>query len=83
MAGEHSGAPVRRQSYLEGIERYPWYACQLRMIEHAKPIPNIKSAGDKNNVFYEEIALAFAEKKSPEQAMADAEERIKKIELEQ
>lgn len=79
IAGGYSGAPVRRQSYIDGMEQYPWYSCQLGMIENAKPIPNIKAAGDKNGVFYEEIANAFAGKKSPGEAMADAEYRINQI----
>ncbi len=79
IAGGYSGAPVRKQSYLNGMERYPWYSCQLSMIEHARPIPAIRYAGDKNNVFYEEIAEAFAGRKTPEKAMADAEARINRI----
>jgi len=83
IAGAHSGAPVRRQSYINGMEQYPWYACQLHMIEKAKPIPNIKSAGSKNNILYEEITNAFAGKKSSAKAMADAQQRINKIDSSQ
>ncbi len=79
LAGALSGAPVRRQSYINGKEKYPWYECQLKMIENAKPLPDMKSAGDKNGIFYEEIALAFSGKKTPAQAMADAQERINVI----
>ena len=76
LAGGCSGAPVRRGSYIEGRAQYPWYECQLNMIEHAKPLPNISGAGDKNGVLYEEIANAFAGRKSAREAMADAEYRI-------
>jgi multiple sugar transport system substrate-binding protein len=79
IAGGYSGAPIRRQSYLDGLNQYPWYACQLSMFENAKPIPNIEAAGDKNNVFYEEITNAFAGRKSPKKAMTDAEQRINQI----
>lgn len=80
IAGEYSGAPVRRQSYLSGIEQFPWYSCQLRMIENAKPIPNIKLSGDKNNILYEEIVNAFTGKKSSHAAMTNARQRINEIE---
>ena len=79
IAGAHSGAPVRRQSYIDGMEKYPWYACQLEMIENAKPLPNMKNAADKNGVFYEEISDAFAGKKTPASAMANAQVRISQI----
>ncbi|MFT4143272.1 MAG: extracellular solute-binding protein [Mobilitalea sp.] len=79
IAGAHSGAPIRRQSYIDGLSQYPWYECQLSMFDNAKPIPNIISAGNKNNVFYEEITNAFAGKKSAKEAMADAEYRINQI----
>lgn len=79
IAGAHSGAPVRKQSYIDGMDEFPWYACQLHMIEHAKPIPNIKAAGSKNGVFYEEIANAFAGKKTSAKAMVDAQVRINQI----
>lgn len=76
IAGAYSGAPVRRQSYLNGMEKYPWYDCQLYMFEKAKPLPNIQCAGDKNSILYEEIFSAFSGEKSPEKAMSDAKQRI-------
>lgn len=78
-AGAYSGAPVRRQSYIDGMDQFPWYACQLHMFEHAKPIPAITSAGDKNGILYDEISNAFAGKKSPEEALSDAEQRMKQF----
>ncbi len=79
LAGSLSGAPIRKQSYLNGMKKYPWYECQLEMIENAKPLPDMTSAGDKNGIFYEEISNAFSGKKTPLQAMTDAEARINKI----
>lgn len=79
IAGAHSGAPIRRQSYIDGLGRFPWYSCQTSMIELAKPIPNIRSAGDKNGILYEEIAAAFAGKKTPADAMSDAQAKINQI----
>ncbi len=81
IAGSYSGAPVRRQSYLDGMEQYPWYSCQLCMIENARPLPNIKFAGNKNSVLYEEISNAFKGIKSPEKALADAEKKINQIDV--
>jgi len=79
IAGAYSGAPVRRQSYLEGIDKFPWYECQLSMIEKAKPLPNMLLAGDKNGILYEEIAEAFGGRKSPANAMEEAKIRIDRI----
>jgi multiple sugar transport system substrate-binding protein len=78
-AGSVSGAPVRRGSYVAGMEKYPWYACQLQMMEQAKAFPNMVNAGDKNGVFYQEIWEAFVGNKSPEQAMKDAKEAVNRI----
>ena len=79
IAGAHSGAPIRRQSYIDGLSQYPWYECQLSMFDNAKPIPSIVAAGDKNNAFYEEITNAFAGRKSAKAAMSDTEQRINQI----
>ncbi len=79
IAGGESGAPVRRSSYEKGREIYPWYDCQLKMFELAAPLPNMENAGERNDVFYREIAEAFAGNKTPAQAMADAQEEINRI----
>lgn len=71
IAGSVSGAPVRRSSYQEGKDKYPWYDCQLKMFDEAKPLPNMPMAGDKNGIFYQEIAEAFAGRKTAAQAMKD------------
>ncbi|SDN39757.1 extracellular solute-binding protein [Acetanaerobacterium elongatum] len=76
VAGAYSGAPVRERSYLTGKDKYPWYSCQLNMIKNSKPLPDQQGAGDKNAVFYEEIAAAFSGKKTPKVAMSDAQKRI-------
>jgi len=79
-AGSVSGAPVRRGSYLSLMEAYPWYRCQLAMFEHARLLPDLSKAGDKNGVLYHQIALAFAGEKTPREAMLDAKREIKKLE---
>lgn len=79
IAGAYSGCPVRKQSYLEGIGNYPWYNSQLKMFEKAKPLPDLKDAGAKNGILYEEIAHAFAGRKTPRQAMEAAKIRIDSI----
>ena len=77
IAGSVSGAPIRRSSYQQGMQTYPWYPCQLAMIEtYAKPMPDCSRAGERNACLYEEIAQAFAGKKSALRAMQDAKERI-------
>lgn len=79
-AGSVSGAPVRKESYLSFMEKYPWYRCQLAMFEHAKLLPDLLNAGDKNGVLYHQIALALAGEKSPKEAMMDAQIEIMKLE---
>jgi multiple sugar transport system substrate-binding protein len=76
IAGAYSGCPVRKQSYIEGIDKYPWYSSQLKMFEKAKPLPDLKEAGAKNGILYEEIAHAFVGRKTPRQAMEAAKIRI-------
>jgi multiple sugar transport system substrate-binding protein len=80
-AGSASGAPVRRESYLSSMNTYPWYRCQLAMFEHAVPLPYLIRTGDKNGVLYHQIALSFAGKKTPREAMLDAKREIEKLEI--
>ena len=79
IAGAVSGAPVRRSSYEKGRQTYPWYDCQLKMFEMAVPLPSMPFAGDKNGILYQEIAEAFAGRKTAMQAMRDAREAIGRI----
>lgn len=80
IAGSFSGAPVRKSSYQQGMQTYPWYPSQLAMIEtYAKPMPDCSKAGERNACLYDEIAQAFAGKKSALCAMQDAKQRILEI----
>lgn len=79
IAGEYSGAPVRRKSYVDGMDKFPWYSCQLKMIENAKPLPKVDNLAIKISVLYEEIAKAFAGKKTSAEAMSDAQVKINQI----
>ncbi len=79
LAGEKSGAPVRLSSYKAGADSHPWYDCQVRMFENAKPLLCRENAGDLNGVLYGEIAEAFAGRKTPQAAMKDAETKIKEM----
>lgn len=80
MAGSCSGAPIRTSSYLIGKELYPWYRCQMHMIEHATGLPDLAQAGDKNGVLYEEIYEAFIGKKTAREAMKEAMIKIRRVE---
>lgn len=79
LAGAVSGAPVRRSSYEAGRGKYSWYDCQLTMLRQAVPLPSMPRAGEKHDIFYRQIAEAFAGKKTAAQAMADAQEAINQI----
>ena len=70
--GKKSGAPVRRGSYLEGGSDCPWFPVQQKMMELARPLPDLSKAGEKNGVLYEKIFEAFSGKKTAEEAMKEA-----------
>ncbi|MCA5010609.1 hypothetical protein HP393_19290 [Clostridioides difficile] len=74
--GRKSGAPVRRGSYLKGAGDCPWFPVQQKMIELARPLPDLSKAGEKNGVLYEKIFEAFSGKKTAEEAMKEAGHKI-------
>jgi len=74
--GRKSGAPIRRGSYLEGAGDCPWFPVQQKMMELAKPLPNLSKAGEKNGVLYEKIFEAFSGIKTAEEAMKEAGQMI-------
>jgi len=74
LAGECSGAPVRKCNYISGADKYPWYKVQLKMIEeYAKPFPDISEAGEMNQVLYDAIYSAFTGKKTIKEALDQAQ----------
>lgn len=80
-AGSVSGAPVRRGSYLLGADQFPWYSCQLKMIENAVLLPDLSCANDKNKILYDWIYQAFTGKVTPREAMKEAKKQIGKLEV--
>lgn len=74
--GKKSGAPIRRGSYLEGAGDCPWFPVQQKMMQLARPLPNLSKAGEKNGVLYEKIFEVFSGKKTTEEAMKEAEQMI-------
>ena len=80
LAGECSGAPVRKSNYEKGADIYPWYRVQLRMIEeYAEPFPPLAEAGDMNGVLYDAIYSAFTGEKSVRQAIDEAQAKADSI----
>jgi len=80
LAGEYSGAPVRKINYIEGREKFSWYKVQQKMIEnYAKPFSNVLGAGEKNDILYEEIYNAFTNNKDAKEALLNAKDRIDAI----
>lgn len=80
LAGECSGAPVRKSNYEKGADIYPWYKVQLRMIEeYAEPFPPIPEAGDMNGLLYDAIYSAFTGEKSIRQAIEEAQAKADSI----
>lgn len=74
--GMKSGAPIRKGSYLAGAEVCPWFPVQLKMMELARPLPNMTEAGEKNGVLYEKISEAFSGEKTAKEAMEEAKREI-------
>lgn len=80
LAGECSGAPVRKANYMEGLEKYPWYRVQLRMIEeYAKPFIPVLKAGDKNGILYETMYSIFIDEKNIDVALKEAQVKVDSI----
>ena len=80
LAGECSGAPVRKSNYEKGADIYPWYRVQLGMIEeYAEPFPPLAEAGDMNGVLYDAIYSAFTGEKSVRQAIDEAQAKADSI----
>ncbi len=77
--GRKSGAPIRRGSYLEGAGDCPWFPVQQKMMELARPLPNLSKAGEKNGILYEKIFEAFSGIKTAEEAMKEAGQMINGI----
>jgi multiple sugar transport system substrate-binding protein len=74
--GRKSGAPIRRGSYLEGADDCPWFPVQQKMMELARPLPNLSKAGEKNGILYEKIFEVFSGIKTAEEAMKEAGQMI-------
>lgn len=80
LAGECSGAPIRRSTYAEDAGRHPWYSCQLGMIETcARPLPDIRNAASKNACLYREIHACFTGRKSAREALETAAAEIRAL----
>lgn len=80
LAGACSGAPVRKMNYIEGMEKYPWYKVQLKMIEEfARPFVPVLRAAEKNQVLYEAIYSTFVNEKSIETALKEAQAKVDSI----
>lgn len=77
IAGAYSGAPVRKSSYIAGLNEFPWYNVQLKMIQTcAKPLIDMDNAGEKNNYIYQAIYKAFVGEMPIKEALAEAKSKI-------
>lgn len=80
LAGEYCGAPVRKSNYTLGMDQFPWYEVQLKMIEqYAKPFESISKSGEKNAVLYDGIYSVFTGKEEISVAIKDAQNKIDSI----
>lgn len=77
LVSKISGTPLHKKVYTD--EMYPWYQCQLKMVDIARPLPFIRNASVKNLVLYKEITKVFNKVKNPFQGMGDAQRFIRNI----
>lgn len=80
VVGQYAGSPVRKQTYLNDYENYPWYLVHLELINnYAKPLPMMNNSNDKYGPLYEHIYHALVGEQTPEEALEQAEKKILKI----
>lgn len=80
VAGAYSGAPVRKNSYFEGMDKFPWYGVQLRMIEEcAKPFIQVSNAGEKNDLLYSALYRTFINEEEPTIALDKVQRQVSSI----
>lgn len=78
--GGYCGAPVRRRTYIEGAEKYPWYPVQLKMIENwAKPLISMARAGEANAILYDAVYRAFTGEQDVKTAFGQAKEAVEAL----
>jgi ABC-type sugar transport system, periplasmic component len=77
LVSQISGTPLHKKLYEN--QMYPWYKCQLKMVNLAKPLPFIANASVKNQVLYKEITKVFNKEKTPFQGMYDAQRMIRSM----
>jgi len=83
IVGGYAGSPIRKSTYEIDGHKYPWYPIHLEMIkDFAKPLPKMYNAGAKMGPLYTHLAEAFQNKKTPIEALSDAEADILKIDEE-
>ena len=66
-----AGSPVRQSSYVPAeLQKYPWLAAQLEMLNRAKPLPARPELGSFLGVLYEAVHQAFMGELSSMEALA-------------
>ena len=66
-----AGSPVRQSSYAPAeLQKYPWLAAQLEMLNRAKPLPARPELGSFLGLLYEAVHQAFVGELSPMAALA-------------
>ncbi len=69
-----AGSPVRQSSYAPAeLQKYPWLAAQLEMLNRAKPLPARPELGSFLGLLYEATHQAFMGKLSPAEALANVQ----------
>lgn len=80
IVGGYAGSPVRKSTYEEDMEKYPWYGVHLKLIEeYAKPLPSLVDSGAKLGHMYSCVDDAFNGRKEFEVALEEAESNILKM----
>ena len=78
-AGFYSGNPVRKSSFMAGINNNEWYAKVLEMIKGAKPVAKSEKTGAMMGIIAQQVHDAFTGKTTPENAMKNAQKECESV----
>lgn len=72
-----AGSPVRKSSYAPAeLEKYPWLAAQLEMLNRARPLPPHPELGQFLSDLYGAVHQAFTGQLSPTEALRSVQKKV-------
>lgn len=75
------GAPTRRSMFTDKdvTEKYPWYPEVLKILEHARPVPEFQYSAQMIEVVGRELSLAATDQKPIKAALDDAARELDQL----